>query len=140
MANLDVHGYLTLHNRRIIRKTQKRPTENQKNTGTAKLAMGEICPSVPVSYPTVNCIYISKLFLLTCNKMRALLSLLQCGIDPRTSMDCDVIDVTPRQRNRPKRALTSMCMEVTYKCRLLGLSFPSPCFGCLCSHVAVALA
>ena len=30
--------------------------------------------------------------------------------------------VTPLQTNRPKRALTSMCMEVTYKCRLLGLS------------------
>jgi len=49
---------------------------------------------------------------------------LQCGIDPRTSgrMDCDVIDVTLHQTNRPKSALTSMCMEVTYKCRLLGLS------------------
>ena len=30
--------------------------------------------------------------------------------------------LTPRQTNRPKRALTSMCMEVTYKCHLLGLS------------------
>ena len=30
--------------------------------------------------------------------------------------------LTPRQTNRPKRALTSMCMEVTYNCRLLGLS------------------
>ena len=49
---------------------------------------------------------------------------LQCGIDPRTSggMDCDVIDVTPYQTNRSKRALNSMCMEVTYKCRLPGLS------------------
>jgi len=49
---------------------------------------------------------------------------LQCGIHPRTSgrMDCDVIDVTPRQTNRPKKAVTSMCMEVTYKRRLLGLS------------------
>ena len=37
-------------------------------------------------------------------------------------MDCDVIDVNLRQTNWPKRALTSMCMEVTYKCRLLGLS------------------
>jgi len=36
-------------------------------------------------------------------------------------MDC-VIDVTLRQTNRPKRALTSMCMEVTYKSRLLDLS------------------
>ena len=54
-------------------------------------------------------------------------------------MDCDVIDANPRQTNRPKRALTSVCMELTYKCRLLGL-FPSTCFGRLCSHVAVALA
>jgi len=30
--------------------------------------------------------------------------------------------LTPRQTNRPKRAFTSMCIEVTYKCRLLGLS------------------
>jgi len=30
--------------------------------------------------------------------------------------------LTPPQTNRPKRALTSMCMEVTYMCRLLGLS------------------
>jgi len=30
--------------------------------------------------------------------------------------------LTQRQTNRPKSALTSMCMEVTYKCRLLGLS------------------
>ena len=30
--------------------------------------------------------------------------------------------VIPRQTNRPKRAPTSMCMEVSYKCRLLGLS------------------
>jgi len=34
--------------------------------------------------------------------------------------------LTPRQTNRPKRALTSMYMEVTYACRLLGLSlFPA---------------
>ena len=50
---------------------------------------------------------------------------LQCEIHPRTSgrMDCDVIDANPRQTYRPKRALTSVCMELTYKCRLLGL-FP----------------
>ena len=30
--------------------------------------------------------------------------------------------MTPHQTNRPKRVLTSMCMEVTYKCCLLGLS------------------
>ena len=44
----------------------------------------------------------------------------------------------PRQMNRPKRALTSMCMEVIYVS--LAWSFPSPCFGRLCSHVEVALA
>jgi len=31
--------------------------------------------------------------------------------------------LTTRQTNRPKSALTSICMEVTYKCRLLGFSF-----------------
>jgi len=30
--------------------------------------------------------------------------------------------LTPRQTKQPKRVLTSMSMEVTYKCRLLGLS------------------
>ena len=30
--------------------------------------------------------------------------------------------LTPRQTNRPKTAPTSMWMEVSYKCRLLGLS------------------
>ena len=53
-------------------------------------------------------------------------------------MDCDVIYVTPRLTNRPKRALTSVCMEVTYKYRF-AWSFPS-CFGRLCSRVAVTLA
>ena len=48
-----------------------------------------------------------------------------------------IVMLTPRKTNRPKRALTSMCMEVTYMCRLLGL-FLSPCFGRLCLHVAVA--
>jgi len=50
---------------------------------------------------------------------------LQCGIDPRTSGRMEIVTspmLTPRQTNRPKRALTSMCMEVTYKCCLLGLS------------------
>jgi len=61
---------------------------------------------------------------------------LQCGIDPRTSgrMDCDVIDVIPCQANRPKRAPTSMCMEISYKCRF-AWSFPS-CFGHLCSSLS----
>jgi len=44
---------------------------------------------------------------------------------------------TPRQTNRPKRALTSMCMEVTLSVACL---VPSPCFGRLCSYVAVVLA
>ena len=30
--------------------------------------------------------------------------------------------LAPRQTNRPKRALTSMCVDVTDKCRLLSLS------------------
>ena len=46
--------------------------------------------------------------------------------------------LTPHQTNRPKRALTSKCMEVMKVS--LAWSFPSPCFGRLCSHVAVALA
>jgi len=45
----------------------------------------------------------------------------------------------PRQTNRPKKANTSMCMEVNYKVSF-AWSFPSPCFGRLCSHVAVVLA
>ena len=50
--------------------------------------------------------------------------LLQCGIDPRTSgrMDCDVIDVNFAQDESAKTALSSICMEVTYKRPLLGLS------------------
>ena len=63
---------------------------------------------------------------------------LQCGIDPRTSgrMDCDVIDINSApDESAKKRTLTSMCMEVTYLCRLLGLSLsPWPilltCSGC----------
>ena len=47
--------------------------------------------------------------------------------------------LTPRQTNRPKRALTSICMEVTYKCRLLGLSLLLA-LADFCSHVAVVLA
>jgi len=43
------------------------------------------------------------------------------------------------QTFRPRKALTSICMEVTLKCCLLGLS-RSPCFGRSCLHVAVALA
>jgi len=46
------------------------------------------------------------------------------AIDPRTSgkMDCDVIDVNSAPDESVKETLTSMCMEVTYKCGLLGLS------------------
>jgi len=51
----------------------------------------------------------------------------------------DFAFMSARQTNRPKRALTSMCMEITYMCRLLGL-FLSPCFVWLCFHVAVMLA
>ena len=59
-------------------------------------------------------------------------------LEPREGRIVTSTMLTPHQTNRPKRALTSMCMEVTYKCRLLGFS-PS-CFGRLCSHVAAALA
>ena len=45
--------------------------------------------------------------------------------------------LTLRQTNRPKIALTSMCMELTYKCHLLGLSL---LLARLCSHVVAALA
>jgi len=60
---------------------------------------------------------------------------LQCGIkvsshtfsvelilEPREGWIVTSTVLTPRQTNRPKRAPTSMCMEVTYECRLLGLS------------------
>jgi len=50
---------------------------------------------------------------------------LQCGIDPKLRKGWIVrsLMLSPRQTtNRPRRALTSMFMEVTYKCRLLGLS------------------
>jgi len=48
---------------------------------------------------------------------------LQCGLDLRTSGRMETSSMlTPRQTNRLKTALTSMCMEVTYNCRLLGLS------------------
>jgi len=52
-------------------------------------------------------------------------------------MDCDVIDVNSAPDQSAKESSYFMCMEVTYKCRLLW-SFPS-CFGRLCSHVAVVL-
>ena len=43
-------------------------------------------------------------------------------LEPREGWIMTSSMLTPHQTNRPKRALTSMCMEVTYKCRLLGLS------------------
>jgi len=43
-------------------------------------------------------------------------------LEPREEWIVTSSMLTPRQTNRPKRALTFMCMEVTYKCRLLGLS------------------
>jgi len=41
---------------------------------------------------------------------------LQCGIDLRTSGRMGSLMFTPRQTNRPKTAITSMCMEVNYNC------------------------
>jgi len=48
----------------------------------------------------------------------------QCGLifEPLEGWIVTSYMLIPRQTNRPKRALTSTCMEVTYKCRLLGLS------------------
>jgi len=43
-------------------------------------------------------------------------------LEPREGCIATSSMLTPSQMNRPKRALTSMCMEVTYKCCLLGLS------------------
>jgi len=43
-------------------------------------------------------------------------------LEPREGWIVTSSMLTPHQTNRPKRAFTSMCMEVTYKCRLLGLS------------------
>jgi len=43
-------------------------------------------------------------------------------LEPRVGWIVTSSMLTPRQTNRPKRALTSMCMEVTYNCCLLGLS------------------
>jgi len=59
-------------------------------------------------------------------------------LEPREGWIVASSMLTPRQTNRPKRAVTSMFMKVTYVS--LVWSFPSPCFGWLCSHVAVVLA
>ena len=66
---------------------------------------------------------------------------LQCGIDPWTSvrMDCDVIDVN----STPDESAKEYCyfhMHGSHLYLSLAWSFPSPSFGRLCSHVAVALA
>jgi len=45
---------------------------------------------------------------------------LPCGLEPR-NLNRQLLVPSPRQKNRPKRALTSICMEVTYNCHLLGL-------------------
>jgi len=42
-------------------------------------------------------------------------------LEPREGWIVTPQMLIPRQTNRPKRALASMCMEVTYMCRLLGL-------------------
>jgi len=51
---------------------------------------------------------------------------LQCGIDPRASgrMDCDVVDVNsaPDESAKESSYFHVHGSEVTYKCRLLGLS------------------
>jgi len=43
-------------------------------------------------------------------------------LEPREGWIVTSSMLTSRQTNRPKRPLTSICMEATYKCRLLGLS------------------
>ena len=43
-------------------------------------------------------------------------------LEPREGWIVTSWILTPRQTNRPKTTFTSMCMEVIYKCRLLGLS------------------
>jgi len=64
---------------------------------------------------------------------------LQCGLEPRNLDGARQLLVpSARQMNRPKSSLTSMCMEVTYMCRLLGLFLS--CFGLVCLYVAVTLA
>ena len=66
---------------------------------------------------------------------------LQCGIDLRTSgrIDCDITDVNSAPDESAKESsyfyVHGSHLEVA-----LAWSFPSPCFGRLCSHVAVALA
>ena len=66
---------------------------------------------------------------------------LQCGIDPRTSgrMDCDVIDVNSSPDQSAKES-SYFHVHGSHLCVSKAWSFPSPFFGRLCLHVAVALA
>jgi len=66
---------------------------------------------------------------------------LQCGIDPRTSgrMDCDVIDVNSSPDQSAKES-SYFHVHGSHLYVSKAWSFPSPFFGRLCSHVAVALA
>ena len=65
----------------------------------------------------------------------------QCGIDLRTSgrMDCDVIDVDSAPDESAKEN-SYFHVHGSHLQVSLAWSVPSPCFGRLCSHVAVALA
>jgi len=49
---------------------------------------------------------------------------LQCGLEPRNldGNNLGMLVPSARQTIRPKITLTSICMEVTFKCHLLGLS------------------
>jgi len=66
---------------------------------------------------------------------------LQCGIDPRTSqrIDCDVIDVNSAPDESAKES-SDFHVHGSHLQMSLAWSFPSPCFGRLCSRVAVVLA
>jgi len=66
---------------------------------------------------------------------------LQCGIDPRTSgrMDCDVNGANSAPDESAKES-SYFHVHGSHLLVSLAWSFPSPCFGWLCSHVAVALA
>ena len=67
--------------------------------------------------------------------------LLQCLIDPRTSgrMDCDFIDVNSAPGESGKES-SYFHVHGSHLQVSLAWSFPSPCFGRLCSHAAVARA
>ena len=67
--------------------------------------------------------------------------LLESGIDPRTwgRMDCDVIYVKSSPDESAKERFY-LHVHGSHLLVSLAWSFPSPCFGRLCSHVTVALA